>query len=86
MYNIFRSGQPLPVPEFIDRAVGGGRFEVRCVRGGAVDTQTAYPYPLYFSDQFSCTKFFDPVYGLFYINLISLIHFNSFKSINKFFY
>ena len=29
-----------------------------------MDIQIAYSYSLYFSDQFSCIKFFDPTYGL----------------------
>ena len=36
-----------------------------------------YSYSLYFSDQFSCIKFFNPSYGLIDINLISLIQFKS---------
>src|SRR4051812_27772108 len=34
----------------------------------------AYSYSLYFSDQFSCIKFFDLSYGLFYTIFQSLNH------------
>ena len=33
VYKVFRSGQPLSVLKIIDRAAGGGRFDVRYVRG-----------------------------------------------------
>src|SRR4051812_47962163 len=33
VYKVFRSWQPLSVPEIIGKATGGGRFDVRCVRG-----------------------------------------------------
>ena len=33
VYESFSSGQLLSVPEITDRAVEGGRFDVRCVRG-----------------------------------------------------
>ena len=32
--------------------------------GGVVDEQIAYYYSLYFSDQLSCIKFFNLIYGL----------------------
>ena len=43
--------------------------------GGVVDIHIAYSDSLYFSDQFSYIKYFDPIYGLKDINLTSLIHF-----------
>ena len=33
-----------------------------------------------FSDQFSCIKFFDPIYGLKDIDFISLINFKTLKN------
>ena len=41
----------------------------------------AYSYSLYFSDQFSCIKFFNPSYGLKDIDFQSLNHFKSFSGI-----
>src|SRR3954469_21689763 len=49
--------------------------------GGVVDIRILYPYSLYFSDQFSCIKFFDLSYGLKDIEFQSLNHFKSFSGI-----
>ena len=43
-----------------------------------MDVWIAYPYLLYFSDQFSCIKFFNPSYGLKDIEFQSLNHFKRF--------
>ena len=55
-----------------DKRTGGGRIRVRCVRG-VVDLRIVYSDSLYFSDQFSCTNYFHPSYGLKYINFQSFI-------------
>ena len=49
-----------------------------CYRG-VVGVWVAYLYSLYFSDQFSCIKFFDPSYGLKDIKFQSLNHFKVFS-------
>src|SRR4051812_29771359 len=50
---------------------------------GVVDILIAYSYLLYFSNQFSCIKFFKLTYGLKDIIFLSLIQF---KSFSNFFY
>ena len=53
---------------------------------GVVGIRIAYPYSLYFSDQFSCIKFLNLTYGLKDIQIQSLNHFksiSSFSFINK---
>ena len=44
-----------------------------------MDIRVAYSYSLYFSDQFSCIKFFDLSYGLKDIDFQSFNQFNSFS-------
>src|SRR4051812_6612660 len=79
VFGINSSGYFLSVPGIIDRQPGGGNIDDRCVRGGVVRVWIAYSYSLYFSDQFSCIKFFDPIYGLKDIDFISLINFKTLK-------
>ena len=52
-----------------------------CMLARVVDIQIAYSYSLYFSDQFSCIKFFDLSYGLKDIDFQSLNQFKSFSGI-----
>ena len=52
-----------------------------CMLEGVVDIRIAYSYSLYFSDQFSCIKFFDLSYGLKVIDFQSFNHFKSFSGL-----
>src|SRR4051812_34112407 len=79
MYKVFRSGQPLSVTELTGRQPGRGKCRCSMRQGGVVDIRIAYPYSLYFSDQLSCIKFFDPIYVLKDIDFISLINFKTLK-------
>ena len=49
---------------FSGRGAGGEMLQVHYAR----DERTAYPESSRRSEQLSCTKFFDPSYGLPYIN------------------
>src|ERR1041384_4855520 len=61
VFGINSSARFLPAPGIIDRQPRGGNVDDRCVRGG-VDIRIAYPYSLYFSDQFSCINLFNLTY------------------------
>ena len=56
--------------------------------GGVVEQRIPYSYSLNFSEQLSCINYFNPGYGLKYINLLSLIQYlnqiNHFLFINSF--
>ena len=59
-----------------------GDGSMLCMLDWVVDIQIAYSYSLYFSDQFSCIKFFDLSYGLKDINYQSLNLLKAFSGVN----
>ena len=57
--------------QIIGQMVRGGDGSMLGILEGVVNKRIAYSYSLYFSDQFWCIKFFDPIYGLKDIDFIS---------------
>ena len=87
MFRIFASGEFNRYRELPNRATIGGTVRCSVCYRGVVGIRVAYSYLLYFSDQFSCIKFFDLTYGLKDIDFQSLKQFTSFlKAFLNYFY
>ena len=69
------SGKISPVFRVFGQTKRRGKVACSICQGCVADERAAYPDSSRRSEQLSCTKFFHPSYGLFYINFLSFIHF-----------
>ena len=63
------SGKVFPVFRVFEQMNRRGKIVSSIGCGCVADERAAYPDSSRRSEQLSCTKFFHPSYGLFYINL-----------------